>query len=97
MGLPVQANRSGKGGGGDLLLRDLDCAVLNLGLGNLDEVHAAGRPLYQTVRGVSVEGEEAYPGAAIRLKTHVQVAVRDRACILGCFMPTGDDAHPEPR
>ncbi|MCB9619815.1 MAG: hypothetical protein H6724_10260 [Sandaracinus sp.] len=59
----------------DLTLRELDCAVLNFGL----EDH------YQTVRGVFVEGEPAYPGAAIRTQTHVQIAVRDPACILGYF------------
>ena len=43
---------------------------------------------YQTVRGVFVEGEPAYDGAGIYTRTHVQIAVRDRACILGYFLPT---------
>lgn len=80
-------NTPAKKGDHDLLRRDLDCAVLNFGLGNLDELED-GRPYYQTVRGVFVEGKRAYPGAAIRTKTHVQIAVRDESCILGYFMPT---------
>lgn len=90
LGLPLATNRPARGGD-DLLLRRLDCAVLNLGLQNLDSARGGGRPFYQTVRGVFVEGAEAYPGAAIRLQTHVQVAVRDPGCILGYFMPTEYD------
>lgn len=57
-------------------LHRLDGAVLNLGLQNLDSAHAGGRPLHQTVRGIFVEGEDAYPGAAVGLQMRVQVAVR---------------------
>jgi hypothetical protein len=90
LGLPLQKNRRGGERREDLLLRELDCAVLNLGLENLDESEGKGDYFYQTVRGVFVEGEEAYPGAAIRALTHVQLAVRDLRCILGYFMPAGD-------
>lgn len=94
-GLPLAENHAAKGGSDDLLLRRLDCAVLNAGLTNLDRARNAGKPFYQTVRGVFVEGPAAYPGAAIRLQTHVQVAVRDPGCILGYFMPTGYDDDEE--
>ena len=80
---PLGENRSGRGGSEDLLLRDLDCAVLNFGMTNLDRSEGSGGRRYQTVRGVFVEGPPAYPGAAIRSKTHIQIAVRDPACILG--------------
>lgn len=93
LGLRPAENRAGRGGGEDLLLRNLDCAVLNLGLRNLDAVRGNGQPFYQTVRGVFVEGADAYPGAAIKLKTHVQVAVRDQGCILGYFLPTDYDVE----
>jgi hypothetical protein len=42
---------------------------------------------YQTVRGVFLEGEPAFPGSKIALKSHIQIAVRDPACILGFFSP----------
>ena len=34
-----------------------------------------------------MEGESVYPGAAIYSKTHIQIAVRDPACIMGYFLP----------
>jgi hypothetical protein len=45
------------------------------------------RPEIQTVRGVFVEGNPAFPGSQIYAKTHVQIAVRDSSCILGYFLP----------
>lgn len=90
-GIDVPTNRAPAGTGADLLLRELDCAVLNLGLFNLDIAEGDDEFFYQTVRGVFVEGAEAYPGAAIRERTHVQIAVRDPSCILGYFMPARYD------
>lgn len=94
VGRPLAGNVGGNDDSGDLLLRYLDCAVLNLGLERLDEVNGAGGRHFQTVRGVFVEGPPAYPGAAIRTKTHVQICVRDPSSILGFFMPVGYN-HPE--
>src|SRR6266566_6613325 len=67
----------------DLVLRKLDCAVVNW---SLDELAKAGRD-YQTVRGVFVEGRPAFPGGGIMLKSHIQIAVRDQRCIIGFFRP----------
>src|SRR6266566_5267084 len=67
----------------DRVLRKLDCAVVNW---SLDELAKAGRN-YQTVRGVFVEGKSAYPEGGIMLKSHIQIAVRDHRCIIGCFRP----------
>lgn len=83
---PLPINKPGPGAADDLLLRYLDCAVLNLGLQNMDE--SEGRTFYQSVRGVFVEGGPAYPGSGIQTKTHVQIAVRDPAVILGYFRPS---------
>jgi hypothetical protein len=71
----------------DLVLRRLDCAVLNFALSELD----LGGVRHDTVRGVFVEGSEAYPGARIFAKTHVQISVRNPSCILGYFRPAGGD------
>ncbi|TNE50890.1 MAG: hypothetical protein EP343_07000 [Deltaproteobacteria bacterium] len=81
--LPV--NRKGKNGGDDILLRFRDCALLNWYMEQLDCEGKDG--YYQTIRGVFVEGEPVYEGAAIYTKTHVQIAVREQACILGYFAP----------
>jgi hypothetical protein len=64
----------------DLKRRELDCLVLNY-------LCSQSPVLYQTVRGVFLEGDPAYPDAMIRKESHVQIAVRDPSCILGVFRP----------
>jgi hypothetical protein len=44
-------------------------------------------PTYDTVRGPFLEGEDLYPGSGIKALAHVQVAVRNVACIKGYFLP----------
>ena len=46
-----------------------------------------GKP-YDTVRCGFTEGPPAYEGGGIQCQTHVQIAVRNPACILGVFRPT---------
>ncbi len=70
----------------DLKLRRLDCAVLNYYLDGL-EASATSPIAYQTVRGGFPEGEMAFDGSLIPRQTHIQVAVRDPACIVGTFRP----------
>lgn len=83
-GKPMPKNRSAPGGTDpDKVLRFLDCAVIKYAL---DKVAAKGL-LYQTVRGVFVEGGPAFPGAEINLKSHIQISVRDPRCIVGFFRP----------
>jgi hypothetical protein len=63
-------------------LRKLDCAVINF----THHLRAkAGEPPIQTVRGVFIEGDPAYPGASFHEKTHIQIAVCDNECIKGVF------------
>jgi hypothetical protein len=62
----------------DELRRPLDCAVLNYLYESMPE------PKFQTVRGVFIEGKPLYPGALIRERTHVQVAVRGPVLHQGC-------------
>jgi len=53
--------------------RRLDCTVMNLACTLFHHV--------QTVRQAFEEGDVAYPGAFLRKQTHVQICVRDHACI----------------
>lgn len=69
---------------GDLLLRRLDCSMLNWTVARLSRQTSV---TIQTVRGVFVEGGEAFPGSCIMEKSHVQIAVRDPECIVGVFLP----------
>lgn len=64
----------------DKVLRYLDCAVIN------HLVKTSGTE-FDTVRGLFVEGGPVYDGAEIFDKTHVEIAVRNPACIKGVFLP----------
>jgi hypothetical protein len=71
----------------DKKLRRLDCAVINLYLEAL--ARNEDDPItYDTVRCGFVEGPPAFEGSGIRHQSHVQIAVRNPACILGVFRPT---------
>lgn len=64
--------------------RKLDCAVIE----TLHGMRAdANLQPYQTVRGFFVEGEALYEGAGLRHQDHIQLCVRDPACIVGFFLP----------
>lgn len=89
----LPANRPAQRGDHDLLLRNLDCAVLNFAMRKADK---DGVRTFQTVRGVFVEGAPAFSGSRIHAKTHVQVAVRDPSVVLGYFLPTYTPAWSEP-
>jgi len=67
---------------GDKVLRFLDRAVIDFTVSRVAEAEGI---IYQTVRGVFLEGEAAFPGSKIARKSHIQIAVRDPACILGLF------------
>lgn len=70
--------------GGDLLLRDLDCAVIN----HLHKVRSVAEPVlpqFDTVRGVFLEGNRIYESSGFFQKTHIQICVCSAACIKGVF------------
>jgi hypothetical protein len=69
--------------GKDQKQRDLDCLVINDCLEKLSRVGLG----YDTVRGAFLEGESVYPGAGFSRESHIQIAVRNPACILGVFRP----------
>ena len=80
VGQPMPTNDTGK----DLLKRHLDCAVIEQLHTYLKESNA--KP-FDSVRGVFIEGNAIYPGAAIMEKTHIQLCVRNPNCIKGYFNP----------
>ena len=69
-------------GSGDLLLRELDCSVIEM-------LHSYNikkeKKQYSTVRGVFFEGENLYPNAGFKEKNHIQICVRNPNCIKGIF------------
>jgi hypothetical protein len=69
--------------GGTLLLRSLDCAVIN-------HIHLlkseAGEAPYDSVLGVFEEGAKLFPKSCIRDKSHTQIAVRNPSTsVIGYF------------
>lgn len=68
----------------DFLLRRADCAVTNWTIKRYEQ--ASGLAI-QTVRGVFQEGTDVFPGSGIKLRSHIQIAVRDTSCIVGYFLP----------
>ena len=71
--------------------RYLDCALLNAYLTTAEMTGSS----YDTVRGCFREGGPAFPGAGIHMESHIQISVRNPACILGVFRPTGSMPREE--
>jgi hypothetical protein len=68
-------------GSDDLLLRELDCLVI-------ETLHKAIRPRkYDSVRGVFWEGKPLYDTAGFREKNHIQLCIINPNCIKGFFLP----------
>jgi hypothetical protein len=71
----------------DQLRRNLDCAVIR----RLHMVLETQKlPPVDTIKGVFTEGLPVYPNAGFREKTHIQIAVRNPACIKGVFRVPAD-------
>jgi hypothetical protein len=68
----------------DLLIRELDCAVIEYL--HLMRIERGLKP-FDSVRGVFIEGQELYPGAGFHDKNHIQICVRNPNCIKGFFLP----------
>lgn len=85
-GEKLPANRRGKSNSDDLLLRQLDCAVIE----NLHDM-LSGQRTFDSVRGVFWEGDELYPNAGFREKNHIQLCIRNPNCIKGYFWPRQPD------
>lgn len=92
-GLDIPKNRVVKGSD-DLLLRDLDCAVIQMAHSMNDTM--GGNP-FDSVRGVFFEGKELYPNSGFREKNHIQICIRNPNCIKGYFIPREEDrGYPVP-
>ncbi len=72
---------------GDLVLRLLDCAVVNW---CLEIIEQEENVTFDTVRCVFSEGVPVFEGSRILQKSHIQIAVRDPAAIIGFFKPNLD-------
>lgn len=77
----------------ELLLRELDCAVIE----TLHKVRKESKlQPFDSVRGVFWEGKELYPNAGFREKDHIQICIRNPNCVKGYFLPREiDKSHPK--
>lgn len=79
----------------DKLLRELDCKVIEYMHENIRRNQQMEReklgfiltPGFDTVRCAFLEGAPAFPGAGIKLKSHIQICVRNPNSILAFFRP----------
>lgn len=69
----------------DRILRHRDCAVINWTLSMFE--NSKSEVLFDSVRGVFQEDEPVYEGSDIRFKSHIQIAIRNPACVVGYFIP----------
>ncbi|MDP1586210.1 MAG: hypothetical protein Q8M07_00580 [Prosthecobacter sp.] len=67
---------------GELVLRRLDCAVIQ---SLHQERKESGLPAFDTVRAAFPEGTPLYQNAGFLERTHIQICVRNPTCILGYF------------
>jgi hypothetical protein len=87
-GTPLPVNRPAKREtSDDRIIRHLDCAVINW---CLDFLEKEEKQHYHTVRCIFSEGRPVFEGSKILAKSHVQIAVRDHAAIVGYFKPQID-------
>lgn len=84
-GMPIPDNEPLHAADSDRLLRKLDCAVVNW---TIEQLEKGGAIRFHSVRGVFQEGDAVFPDSGIRRRSHIQIAVRDPACILGYFLPS---------
>lgn len=86
----------------DLILRELDCAVIEYMHQKIaekidDDIAANGFSELQhfdSARGVFTEGGPAFEGAGIQSKNHIQICIRNLNCIKGFFIPREKVAFP---
>lgn len=71
-------------GNTDLLLRYLDCAVI-------EHLHSSristGNAAFDSVRGVFFEGSPIYSTSGFYEQSHIQICIRNPNCIKGFFAP----------
>lgn len=77
---------SRRGDNGELMLRYLDCYVINA-LHDFNKSNGI-RP-FDSVRAAFWESQEIYPTAGFREKSHIQLCICNPDCVLGLYLPKG--------
>jgi hypothetical protein len=99
LGKPLPQNKNvNRDSHKDKLLRELDCATIEFMHEQIfadyqKEVTDKGFSnikIFESTRGVFTEGGEAFPGAELQKKNHIQICIRNLNCIKGFFLPRED-------
>lgn len=86
-GIPLPVNKT-LGNSTDLLLRKLDCYIIQ----TTHRINReANKRAYDSVRGVFWEGKPLYPNAGFAEKNHIQICICNPNCIKGYFLPRSVD------
>ena len=85
---PDESVRAINKGGGNRVLRRLDCAVFQALHFTLENNHEL--PV-DSVRCAFEEGSPTFPGSDILDKTHIQICIRNPACVKGYFRPLDEN------
>jgi len=89
-GEPIPENRKAREDG-TKLFHALDRAVIEFAIELAEE---AENRTFDTVREAFWEGGPAFSGSEIQKQSHIQIAVRNTACILGYFKPKSNLTGP---
>lgn len=93
-GKPVPANRPASDADTDVIYRALDNAVFTW----LHQARASQEPplpSFQAVRAAFHQGEKVAPTSGFHANTHIQISLRDNACVIGWFLPAGAELLTE--
>jgi len=86
--IPLESDRAVNKGGRDRLLRCLDCSVFQIMHTSME---SNNEPPFDSVRCAFEEGDPSFPGSGILDKTHIQICVRNPACVRGYFLPLDEN------
>lgn len=83
----------------DIVARNLDCAVVEHMHEEMDWLNRFGVPEhfdhdtkpFDSVRGLFIEGKPVFEGSGIFSKSHIQICIRNPACIVGFFQPRKEE------
>lgn len=93
-GKPVPENRPASDTDTDVIYRALDNAVFTW-LHRARESQDPPLPSFQAVRAAFHQGEAVAPTSGFHANTHIQISLRDNACVIGWFLPAGAELLTE--
>lgn len=85
-GQPEPKNSKADDDDADVIVRQLDSDVFNF----MHQIRQdTGLEAFQAVRSAFPQGEELAPSSAFKRSSHIQIALREKACVRAWFLPAG--------